>query len=394
MSYNICACSCLSSRMFSRRIRSMALRQAAVVSQPPGLGGTPSAGPRDSGPERLGRRLLGNVEIAETPRQGRDHPRPLLAVPRVSASWTSITRTCRGRGKAATRACDCRPWTPRRRAERHIGIGSLDDPHARDVLLRLQEGTVGEQRHLTPAVDDGGRAGVREAIGEYPMALRLEPVVERADGSHVARGTRVAQVVEHGYQGTAFRIISCGLGHPGGQPLTLTTNTSAPIRQRLPDFFQDFWRASLPTRRQRGRLPAESRTAERSTILRGLVGSTVHGLNVTAGIEDRDEMGVCVEPLEAAMSLREPFAQFIYRSAAEREGRQDPRTSAGDLDPTIYSSASGFGWHSRAIRRSSCCCSHRTINSSRATRLERSCARWRQSSCRVGPSSHTSAIAG
>lgn len=78
-------------------------------------------------------------------------------------------------------------------------------------------------------------------------------------------------------------------------------------------------------------------TAERSTILRGLVGSTVHGLAVDDGIEDRDEMGVCVEPFEAAMSLKEPFAQFIYRSAAEREGRQDARSGAGDLDLTIYS---------------------------------------------------------
>lgn len=77
--------------------------------------------------------------------------------------------------------------------------------------------------------------------------------------------------------------------------------------------------------------------AERSTILRGLVGSTVHGLNVNDGIEDRDEMGVCIEPFEAAMSLGEPFKQFIYRSAAEREGRQDARSSAGDLDLTIYS---------------------------------------------------------
>ncbi len=35
------------------------------------------------------------------------------------------------------------------------------------------------------------------------------------------------------------------------------------------------------------------------------------------------------------MSLREPFAQFIYRSAAAREERQDARSSAGDL--VIYS---------------------------------------------------------
>ena len=78
-------------------------------------------------------------------------------------------------------------------------------------------------------------------------------------------------------------------------------------------------------------------TAERCTILRGLVGSTVHGLNVNDGIEDRDEMGVCVEPLADAMALSEPFEQFIYRSAVEREGREGARSTAGDLDLTIYS---------------------------------------------------------
>jgi hypothetical protein len=78
-------------------------------------------------------------------------------------------------------------------------------------------------------------------------------------------------------------------------------------------------------------------TAEACTILRGLVGSTVHGLNVNDGIEDRDEMGVCIEPLDAAMALWDPFEQFIYRSAAEREGRIDARSTAGDLDLTIYS---------------------------------------------------------
>jgi predicted nucleotidyltransferase len=78
-------------------------------------------------------------------------------------------------------------------------------------------------------------------------------------------------------------------------------------------------------------------TAERCTILRGLVGSTVHGLNVNDSIEDRDEMGICVEPLEEAMALWAPFEQFIYRSAAEREGRENARSIAGDLDLTIYS---------------------------------------------------------
>jgi hypothetical protein len=58
---------------------------------------------------------------------------------------------------------------------------------------------------------------------------------------------------------------------------------------------------------------------------------------VNDGIEDRDEMGICVEPLEEAMALWAPFEQFIYRSAAEREGRENARSMAGDLDLTIYS---------------------------------------------------------
>ena len=85
-------------------------------------------------------------------------------------------------------------------------------------------------------------------------------------------------------------------------------------------------------------------TAERSTILRGVVGSTVHGLNVNDGIEDRDEMGVCVERLGAAMALWAPFDKFIYRSAAEREGRDDAQSMAGDLDLTIYSLRATFSF--------------------------------------------------
>src|ERR671910_3897401 len=54
-----------------------------------GGGGQPGAGvgryavgrpPLDGGRERLGRRLLGDVEVTETPGQGGDHPRPLLVV--------------------------------------------------------------------------------------------------------------------------------------------------------------------------------------------------------------------------------------------------------------------------------------------------------------------------
>ncbi len=47
----------------------------------------------------------------------------------------------------------------------------------------LQEGPVGEHGLPTPVVDDGGRVGRREATGEDPVALGLEPVVVRAGGS-------------------------------------------------------------------------------------------------------------------------------------------------------------------------------------------------------------------
>jgi len=76
--------------------------------------------------------------------------------------------------------------------------------------------------------------------------------------------------------------------------------------------------------------------AESRTILRGLVGSTVHGLNVQDAVEDRDEMGVLIEDPEHAVGFT-PFAQYIYRTAAEREGRDDAKSRAGDLDLVIYS---------------------------------------------------------
>ncbi len=72
------------------------------------------------------------------------------------------------------------------------------------------------------------------------------------------------------------------------------------------------------------------------TILRGLVGSTAHGLHTDDGVDDRDEMGVCIEPLASMMGASE-FEQFIYRTAAEREGKHDAPSRAGDLDLTVYS---------------------------------------------------------
>jgi len=75
--------------------------------------------------------------------------------------------------------------------------------------------------------------------------------------------------------------------------------------------------------------------AEAYTILRAPVGSTIHGLHL-GGTDDRDEMGVCLENIGAVIGFRE-FEQYIYRSAAEREGRHDAPSQHSDLDLTIYS---------------------------------------------------------
>lgn len=74
--------------------------------------------------------------------------------------------------------------------------------------------------------------------------------------------------------------------------------------------------------------------ALKHTILRVLVGSEAYGLNVGTG--DRDEKGVCLEPVEAMLGFSR-FEQYEYRTASEREGRNDAKSEPGDLDLTIYS---------------------------------------------------------
>lgn len=75
--------------------------------------------------------------------------------------------------------------------------------------------------------------------------------------------------------------------------------------------------------------------AEKYTILRVPAGSTLHGLHIP-GTDDRDEMAVCIESLDAAVGFTE-FEQYIYRTATERTEKQDAPSQPGDLDLTIFS---------------------------------------------------------
>ena len=70
--------------------------------------------------------------------------------------------------------------------------------------------------------------------------------------------------------------------------------------------------------------------AERYTVLRGQVGSGLHGVTIE-GQDDRDEMGVCVEPAEYVIG-NSRFEQYIYRTQPEGH-----RSGPGDLDLVVYS---------------------------------------------------------
>lgn len=69
--------------------------------------------------------------------------------------------------------------------------------------------------------------------------------------------------------------------------------------------------------------------AEKNCILRANVGSRLHGLNLE-GQDDADEMGVCVEPPDYVLGLRD-FEQWVYRTQPEGY-----RSGPGDLDVVIY----------------------------------------------------------
>jgi uncharacterized protein len=100
-------------------------------------------------------------------------------------------------------------------------------------------------------------------------------------------------------------------------------------------------RTTAVTIRDEGRPAEEARRAvERGSILRAVVGSTVHGLH-HGGQDDRDEMAVFIEPPEYLLGLRRAtgirgglygFEHFVERTQAE-----GVRSGPGDLDLVAYS---------------------------------------------------------
>ncbi len=71
--------------------------------------------------------------------------------------------------------------------------------------------------------------------------------------------------------------------------------------------------------------------AEPNTILRGVVGSTVHGLSVTDQ-DDRDEMGICVQPWEHFFGLGQRSERWTFGTQPD-----GVRSGPGDLDVDLQS---------------------------------------------------------
>ena len=66
-------------------------------------------------------------------------------------------------------------------------------------------------------------------------------------------------------------------------------------------------------------------------ILRTVVGSGVHGIAI-AGTDDRDEMGVFIEPPDRVIGLRGPADHYVLRTQPE-----GARSGPGDTDLVMYS---------------------------------------------------------
>lgn len=106
---------------------------------------------------------------------------------------------------------------------------------------------------------------------------------------------------------------------------------------------------SLPTGFPHPHASEEARRlAEAGLILRTQVGSGVHGTSIT-GQDDRDEMGICLEPPAFVTGLARvpsgtgsagrtvPFEQYERHTVWDEPGGLANRSGAGDLDVIIYS---------------------------------------------------------
>src|SRR3954454_8364664 len=134
---------CLASRCFSRRIRSIARLPAVVVSQPPGLGGTPESGHVSSAATSASPAASSARSMSPKRRTSEAIRRPYSSRKTCSTAIAPLGRgppsVTSGSGEAVERtdldlaAARLRPLG--RELEGHVEVGGVDDPEAADDLL-------------------------------------------------------------------------------------------------------------------------------------------------------------------------------------------------------------------------------------------------------------------
>src|SRR5664280_467013 len=201
---------CFASRCFSRRIQSIARLPAVVVSQPPGLGGTPDSGHFSNAATSASPAASSAMSMSPKRRTSEAIRRPYSS--RKTRSTAAVPPCIdqssfgAGSGEAVERTdldlAPARLGPLGRELERHVEVRRFYDPETPDDLLGLEVGAVGHHRRLTLAVDDGrGRCRLKPT-GEHKVAIGLKLVVEGAGRGerllHLLLGAVVAELVPLG----------------------------------------------------------------------------------------------------------------------------------------------------------------------------------------------------
>src|SRR4051794_6238481 len=233
-SWIIRAAWCLASRCCSRRIRSIARRTAVVVSQPPGLGGTPSTGQRSRAARSASPAASSATSRSPKRRVSEATTRPNSSR-KIRSTSPLILRQSFALERPHLDLATAGGRTLLRPLQRLVEVGGLDHPEAAEVLLRLGVRPVAHDRGVARVVHGRGLLDRRQAPREHPGARVADLLVEAVDGLedrlHLLQGRELRVVVVVHRQQVLGHVVLLGFGRPYRPPDTPSTNGSAGIRQ-------------------------------------------------------------------------------------------------------------------------------------------------------------------
>ena len=174
-------------KTFSRRMRSIARLRAVVTIHAPGVAWHPLTRPAlECRGERVLHGVLGELEVAEDAREDRDGTAPLLAEDPLDLALHPRYRTAIDDRADLDRAV-LRRGDERREPDRLVEVGEVDEEDATEDLLRLREGTVGDDALAVAHLHDLGGAAPVELLARRVRIGLAELLEERAPLRHLRR---------------------------------------------------------------------------------------------------------------------------------------------------------------------------------------------------------------